>query len=122
VRQARGVADVQKEGCVDDDNKCVAVADVYGERVNASGLKPATYGACRVRVAAAAPRQVHGAMRAARIVSSKNGPQALRSAEAPFRHCLTINPSIQMILYRPSDNPSRSRHRKARAAGSFFRA
>ena len=63
-----------------------------------------------------------GAMRPARGVSSKNDPQAFRSAEAPFRHRPPNDPFAHMILGRPSEPPSRSRHREARAVGSFFRA
>ena len=52
----------------------------------------------------------------------KMRPQAFRSAEAPIRHCRPNHPSAQLILENPADNPSRSRHREARAGGSFFPA
>ena len=69
----------------------------------------------------AGSRQVHGAMRPGRCVSSKNGLQAFRSAEAQIRHCRSEFPMAQLIPVRRSDNPSRSRHRKARAGRPFFR-
>jgi hypothetical protein len=54
----------------------------------------------------------HGAMRPARSLSSKNGPQALPAAEAPIRHCCPEYPVAHMIAHRLSDYPSRSGHRK----------
>ena len=64
----------------------------------------------------------HGAMRPARGVSSKNAPQAHRSAEALIRHRRADHPSAQLIGRRRSDFPSRSGHRQATAGGAFFRA
>jgi hypothetical protein len=70
---------------------------------------------------AAGRRQVRGAMRPGRCVSSKNGPQASPSAEAPFRQWRTDHPDPHMMPVRPSENLSRSRHHQARAGGPFFR-
>jgi hypothetical protein len=63
--------------------------------------------------------QGRGAMRAARGVSSKNGPQASRTAEAPFRPKRPHDLVIQTIPYRPSDHPSRSRDRKLSPESRF---
>jgi hypothetical protein len=67
-------------------------------------------------------RQVHGAMRPAGSVSTKNESQAVPPAEAPIRHCRPDHPYAELILARSSNHPSRSRHRKAIAGDSFFPA
>jgi hypothetical protein len=58
---------------------------------------------------AAGPCQSRGAMRTARCGRSKNGPQAVPSAEARIRHQPTGGPTVQPISYRRPDDPSRSR-------------
>jgi len=57
-----------------------------------------------------------------RRAGSKTATQASRSAEALFRHCPARNPIPHVIPYRVADNPSRSRHREARAGVAVFRA
>jgi hypothetical protein len=64
----------------------------------------------------------HGAMRPARIVSSKNSPEAPRTAQALFRHCRADDPVAQLIGRRPANHPSRSRLRRSTAIVAFFRA
>jgi hypothetical protein len=62
------------------------------------------------------------AVAVAKAGSPKNDPQALRSAEAPFRHGRSDHPEAQLIPVRLAKHPSRSRHRELIAGGSFFRA
>ena len=101
-------------------------ANALVTEVRSGGRRGAPLGATRLCAAAvsvrpAGSRQVHGAMRPGRCVSSKNGLQAFRSAEAQIRHCRSEFPAAQLIPVRRSDNPSRSRRRKARAGRPFFR-
>ena len=65
----------------------------------------------------AEPRRERGAMRPGRSVSSKNAPQALRSAEAPFRHCRSDLPYAQLdanaALEKPEpERPSSGKRRR----------
>ena len=62
------------------------------------------------------------AMRPARGVSSKNAPQARRSAEALIRHRSPGHLEAQPIGHRLADHPGRSGDRQAIAGGVFFRA
>ena len=64
-----------------------------------------------------------GAMRPAGGVSSKNVPQASRSAFAVIRHRRSgTTPEPTLILARISANPSERGDREARAGGAFFPA
>ena len=59
------------------------------------------------------------AMRPARGVSSKNAPQARRSAEALIRHRRPERPAVQLIGNQLADYPSRSGDRKASPEAHF---
>ena len=61
--------------------------------------------ASHTSVAAACSLQPRGAMRPARSVSSKNDPQAFRSAAPPFRQWRREHPCAQMIVGCRADNP-----------------
>jgi hypothetical protein len=61
------------------------------------------------RVTLAEPRQVPGAMRPGRTVSSENDPQASPSAAALFRHCRATKPDCtddpRQALGKPKPQP-----------------
>ena len=71
---------------------------------------------------AAAARQGCVAMRPARCVSSEKQPAGVPIGGGTDSSHPVGSPRCQPIPVRPSESPSRSRHRQARAGGLFFRA